>query len=110
MKSVKVPKEIHELFFEVAALRALASEHNHSWLPSPKAFVYRLKAEKVAALAWRTLRATYPQITATWTADIDMGIVSEPAPPIELAQPKKPRVPRKPKAVTAPATQGEVPK
>lgn len=110
MKSIKVPKEIHELFFEVAALRALASEHNHPWLPSPKAFLYRVKAEKVAALAWRTLRATYPQITTEWVCDIDAGTVHLPmlAAFVE-AKEKKPRAPRKSNAV-APVTSGEVPK
>lgn len=88
---VKVPKEIQELFFEAHAFLTLADLHKRWFLPSPKAFYYAIRGEKVTALAWRTLIRTFPNINMThWVYDSSIGMAT--APVVE-----KPKVPRKPK-------------
>lgn len=92
---VKVPKEIQELFFEAAAYDRLVHSAARWILPSPKAFYYSLRAEKVEALAWRTLKQLAPQVASgEWRYDPALGMAVRTDEPLK---PKAPRVPRKAK-------------
>lgn len=99
---VKVPKEIQELFYEAAAFSALSLSAMCWLIPSPKAYYYALRAEKVDALAWRTLKQLFPQTAVgEWKYDLALGVafrVDEP-----VLTPKAPRVPRKTKIKQTPA-------
>lgn len=100
VNQVKVPKEIQELFFEAAAFKQLAASHSRWVIPSPKAFYYAIRGEKVSALAWRTLMQTFPKVDMlNWNYDIALGIAAAPA----VEKPKAPRVPRKSKVKSEPA-------
>jgi hypothetical protein len=101
MKQVKVPVSIQEAFAEARALRALASQMNSGWLPSPKALVYQMKADKIDMMSWRALRAETPAITSGWVFDPMAGTIAEPQIPVE-PKVKKPRV-AKAKKVAEPA-------
>jgi len=104
---VKVPKEIQEIFFEAAAFARLSINYSRWLIPSPKAFYYALKAEKVDALAWRTLKQIHKQTASgVWHYDLNTGVAHEIT-AFELVEPKpkKPRAPRKPKVeVQVPVT------
>lgn len=100
MNQVKVPKEIQELFFEAAAFQNLSESHAKWFLPSPKAFYYALRAEKVHALAWRTLKQITNNVDmAGWTYVASTGLATAPV----AETPKAPRVPRKSKVKAEPA-------
>jgi len=91
---VKVPKEIQELFYEAYAYKTLADQHKRWLIPSPKAFYYAIRGEKVMTLAWRTLTQTFPNINMDhWRYDAVTGLAKAPA----VETPKAPRVPRKSK-------------
>lgn len=97
---IKVPKEIQELFFESAAFYTLALGARRWLLPSPKAFYYALRAGKVDAMAWRTLKQVFPQTAVgEWKYDIALGVAHR------IDEPVKTRAPRKPKAKAEPAEQ-----
>lgn len=109
MQSIKVPKEIQELFFEAAACRELAANHDAGFFPSLKAIYYAQKAEKARMFAWRALSAAHAAVsTGVWTFDPLTGVAAKREDP---AAPKKTRKPRAPKVVqpAAPAVkQGEI--
>lgn len=110
--SVKVPKEVMELFYEHIACRFLSDEHRRNWFPSLKAIYYQQKAVKANNLAWRALAAAHPVVDPTdWSIDMYTGVAGKYEDP---KAPKKTRASRKPKAPAVPATtapagkQGEV--
>lgn len=91
---VKVPKEIQELFFEAAAFKQLAANNSRWLIPSPKAFYWAIRGEKVSALAWRTLQQLSPTVNMSgWAYDAVTGLATAPV----AETPKAPRVPRKAK-------------
>lgn len=100
-KTVKVPKEIQELFFEAAAAVSLSIYHSKWLIPSPKAFYYSLRGEKLDALAWRTLNKLFLETgEGSWRYDINNGIAYK----IVAETPKPPRAPRVAKPKTEPTT------
>jgi hypothetical protein len=98
MTSIKVPKEVMEVFYEGAAAGALAAAHDSGWFPSLKAIYYAQKATKARAFAWRALGAVHPQtLSGVWTLDIQSGVATKQEP----EAPVKPKKTRAKKAVPA---------
>ena len=105
MKSIKIPKEVMEVCYEAAAADALSREYDRWLLPTPKVLYYRAKAVKANALARRLLRTLNPAAAkGEWVLDLVDGTATRVD--FEAPAPKKPRAPRKPKAVVA-AQEGE---
>lgn len=111
-KSIKIPKEVMEVFYEMYALGELAAARDEGFFPSLKAIYYKQKATKARVLAWRALRAAHPEVgSGDWEMDIMTGVATlleAPAVPGEFKAVKKPRKPRAAKpAAPAAITEGE---
>jgi hypothetical protein len=112
MKQIKVPKEVMEVLYESEACLSLSNYYARGWFPSVKALYYGTKATKAERLAWRALGNAHPETTqGSWRISTVTGLATKDEPAI--LKEKKPRVPRKPKAVSttpaAPAAkEGEV--
>lgn len=107
-QSIKVPKEVMEVFYESAALTALAAHYDGGFFPSLKAVFYAQKATKARALAWRALHAAHPAtMTGEWHVDVASGMAQKAADAPDEVKPKKTRKPRTPKAAPEATNQGE---
>lgn len=106
--SIKVPKEIQELFWESDACRELAKAHDEGILPSLKAIYYASKAGRARTLAWRAMKAAHAEVNHyTWHYDDLLGVITKMEAPGEYKTVKKPRKPRAAKAETPVVNQGE---
>ena len=105
--SIKVPKEIQELFWESDACRELAKAHDEGILPSLKAIYYASKAGRARMLAWRAMRAAHAEVNHyTWHYDDLLGVITKAELPTAIVA-KKTRKPRAAKAETPVGNQGE---
>ena len=102
--TIKVPKEVMEVFYEMLALEELMNSSGFF-----KQLHYRTKYKKAYSLAWRALHAAHPSTAkGEWFLNQVNGTVTL----LEPQAPKKTRT-RKPKAAplvpsTVTDTKGEV--
>jgi hypothetical protein len=104
--SIKVPKEVQELFWESDACRELARAHDEGILPSLKAIYYASRAGKARTLAWRALKSIHAEVSYhSWHYNELMGSIVKDELPVAVV-PKKARKPRVAKEA-APTAAGE---
>lgn len=104
MQTIKVPKEVMEVFYEAAACEQLAK--NSGFL---KALYYKSKAVKAQAIAMRAMQAAHA-VTAKgeWHINLTLGTMNKADDPL-VVKPKKSRAKKVAvaAAVVAPTTKGE---
>lgn len=103
--SIKVPREVQELFWESDACRELAHAHDGGIFPSLKAIYYASRAGKARTLAWRAMKSVHAEVSHyTWHYNELMGAIVKDEPPMPPPAPKKTRKPRTAKSVEQPTT------
>ena len=101
MQTIKVPKEVMEVFYESAACDRLAK--NSGFI---KAIYYKTKAVKAHALARRALQAAHSATAeGDWQLNLTLGTVTKVEDPVAM-KPKKTRA-KKVETTKVETTKGE---